>query len=62
MYTVSLFVWTSEISLFGVGKVGVSASLREGIMNELLGHQNLCSVLYLPVVRVGSGMGGLFGR
>lgn len=40
---------------------GLSASLGEGIMNELLRHQNLCSLWYLLVVNVGNGMGDCLG-
>lgn len=60
MYTLGLFEWMRSHCLVFV-KWDFSASLGEGIMNELLRHQNLCNLFYLLVVKVGSGMGDCLG-
>lgn len=49
-------------SQFGVSLGSQCFSEGEGIMNEILRHQNLCSLCYLLAVKVGSGSGGMFGK
>lgn len=54
-------VWMSEVSLFGVGKVGVSASLGEGIMNELLGTRIYAACFICLLSKLGVEWGDCLG-